>query len=112
MSDIKCCTACAYNHVHNHLEPCKSCDTKLSTFFPVEKVAEKPEMVNHPAHYQGANECIDVMVGMFGTQAVIDFCRCNAYKYRFRADMKNGEEDIKKAEWYETKMLEMQGLKP
>lgn len=65
--------------------------------------------VNHPKHYQGKHECIDIMIAMFGKQAVIDFCKCNILKYRWRADKKNGEEDIKKAEWYETKLLELEG---
>lgn len=59
-------------------------------------------MVNHPTHYQGNRECIDVMVDMFGVDSVIAFCRCNSFKYRFRSSRKNGEEDIRKAEWYET----------
>ena len=67
--------------------------------------------VNHPTHYQGKNECIDVMVAMFGIEAVKHFCMCNAYKYRFRSNMKNGEEDIKKAEWYEDKLIELGGTK-
>lgn len=65
--------------------------------------------VNHPAHYQGKNECIDVMVAMFRKEAVKHFCMCNAYKYRFRADKKNGAEDIEKAEWYESKLIELRG---
>lgn len=69
------------------------------------------EKVDHPEHYQGKNECIDVMIAMFGTEAVKSFCRCNAYKYRFRADKKNGEEDIRKAEWYESKLIELEGEK-
>ena len=67
------------------------------------------EAVNHPNHYQGKNECIDVMIAMFGVEAVKHFCMCNAYKYRFRSNMKNGEEDIKKAEWYEDKLIELGG---
>ena len=68
------------------------------------------DAVHHPSHYQGKNECIDVMVAMFGEEAVKHFCMCNAYKYRYRADKKNGEEDIKKAEWYETKLIELGGI--
>lgn len=68
------------------------------------------EKVNHPVHYQGKNECIDVMIAMFGKEAVKHFCMCNAYKYRFRADMKNGAEDIEKAEWYESKLIELGGV--
>lgn len=56
---------------------------------------EKKDNVNHPAHYQGKNECINVMIAMFGVEAVKHFCMCNAYKYRFRADKKNGAEDMK-----------------
>lgn len=69
---------------------------------------KKPDVVNHPEHYtSGAHECIDVMVEMFGIQAVIDFCKCNIFKYRFRSHLKNGEEDIKKAEWYEEKLMQL-----
>ena len=68
---------------------------------------KKSDNINHPQHYQGKNECIDVMVAMFGVKAVKHFCMCNAYKYRFRANMKNGEEDIRKAEWYESKLISL-----
>lgn len=74
------------------------------------KGEHESDSVNHPSHYQGKNECIDVMVAMFGAEAVKHFCMCNAYKYRYRADKKNGEEDIKKAEWYETKLIELGGI--
>lgn len=86
-------------------------DKQYSAFFDVANVPE-PDNVNHPAHYQGAHECIDVMKAMFGVEAVKAFCRCNAFKYRFRAGMKNGEEDIRKAEWYEDyliKLIEQEG---
>lgn len=69
--------------------------------------AEKPEMVDHPAHYQGKHECIEVMRALFGDKAVADFCRCNSFKYRFRADKKGGAEDIRKAEWYEEYLVKM-----
>ena len=71
---------------------------------------KESDNVNHPQHYQGKNECIDVMVAMFGLDAVKHFCMCNAYKYRFRADKKNGAEDIEKAEWYESKLIELGGV--
>ena len=67
----------------------------------------KEEAVNHPVHYQGKHECIEVMRHMFGDSAVRAFCRCNAFKYRFRSRMKNGEEDVKKAEWYEDYLIQM-----
>lgn len=67
-----------------------------------------PNNVNHPSHYQGKHECIDEMIKLFGVQAVIGFCKCNVYKYRYRADRKGGEEDIKKAEWYMDKLIELE----
>ena len=64
------------------------------------------DKVNHPSHYQGKHECIEVMRALFGDEAVKDFCKCNAYKYRFRAGKKgSAEEDIKKAEWYEDYLM-------
>jgi len=69
---------------------------------------EKKETVNHPAHYQGKFECIDEMLSLFGINAVMTFCKLNVYKYRFRANQKNGQEDIEKAEWYMTKLKELQ----
>lgn len=60
-------------------------------------INEVTNNVNHPAHYQGKNECIDVMIALFGVEAVKGFCACNAYKYRFRSQAKNGDEDIKKS---------------
>ena len=68
--------------------------------------------VDHPSHYQGKNECIDVMIAMFGIEAVKGFCKCNAFKYRFRAGNKAGnsaEQDVEKAEWYETYLMKLEG---
>jgi hypothetical protein len=67
--------------------------------------------VNHPEHYQGKHECIDVMRVMFGDEAVKGFCKCNAFKYRFRAGRKEentADQDIKKAEWYEDYLFKME----
>lgn len=66
------------------------------------------DAVNHPRHYQGKHECIEIMRAMFGDEAVKSFCRCNSFKYRFRADAKNKAEDIKKAEWYEDYLIKME----
>lgn len=73
---------------------------------------DKPEAVDHPAHYQGKHECIEIMRALFGDQAVADFCRCNSFKYRFRADGKGGAEDIRKAEWYEEYLMKMNTADP
>lgn len=71
-----------------------------------------PDMVNHPSHYnQGKYECIDVMVETFGKEATMDFCLLNAFKYVWRTGEKNGAEDVKKADWYLHKYLELEGKK-
>lgn len=69
------------------------------------------DSVNHPSHYQGKHECIDEMIALFGVEAVKAFCKCNVYKYRFRAAEKNGQEDLDKANWYMDKLLELEGEK-
>lgn len=64
--------------------------------------------VNHPSHYEtGKFECIDVMLETQGIEATKHFCICNAFKYLYRANRKNGIEDVKKAEWYLHKYIEL-----
>lgn len=78
-----------------------------------ERLKENKEMakenVNHPKHYnrEGGMECIDEMILVFGKEAVQNFCLCNAWKYRYRAADKNGEEDLKKSDWYLNKYKEL-----
>ena len=69
------------------------------------------DKVNHPQHYNRKNamECIDEMILVFGEEAVKHFCLCNAWKYRYRAADKNGEEDLKKSDWYLKKYKELCG---
>jgi hypothetical protein len=66
--------------------------------------------VNHPSHYEtGKFECIEVMEEVFGVEAVKNFCLCNAFKYLYRTNRKNGLEDVKKCHWYVSKYLEIIG---
>lgn len=59
--------------------------------------------VDHPSHYNinGRKECIVEMLEKFGEDAVRAFCVLNAYKYRYRHELKGGAEDLQKAEWYD-----------
>ena len=69
-----------------------------------------PEEINHPDRYAGGKyECIDIMQDVFGADAVKHFCILNAFKYVWRAEKKNGIEDIKKAVWYLNKYIELGG---
>ena len=64
------------------------------------------DLINHPAHYtSGAHECIDVIRAMLSPEEFRGFLKGNVIKYRYRAPMKGGEQDIKKAEWYEERLL-------
>lgn len=66
------------------------------------------DAVTHPSHYtQGGIECIDAMVAAFGKEAVAHFCQCNAFKYIWRSELKNGIQDIDKAMWYLNKYEEL-----
>lgn len=68
------------------------------------------EEVNHPDRYAGGKfECIDVMLDVFGADAVKHFCILNAFKYLWRSEKKNGVEDIRKAVWYLNKYIELGG---
>ena len=71
------------------------------------------DVVNRPAHYTKTSiECIDAMRETQGDEAVKAFCVCNAFKYLWRHNRKNGDEDIKKANWYLNKAVEiMEGEK-
>ena len=70
-----------------------------------------PDPVNHPSHYcqDGSMEAIDEMIAVFGVEAVKNFCLLNVWKYRKRAIFKNGEEDLKKSDWYMNKYVELNG---
>ena len=65
--------------------------------------------VAHPKHYSGKIECIDCI-----ESAVADlngfegFLAGNVIKYVFSFKRKNGKEDLQKAEWYLSKLMEVQ----
>ena len=91
------------NEVRNGFQPTQAKPTMQT--MPV----KFDDVVNHPSHYcTGKYECIEVMTEVFGKEAVQAFCRCNAFKYLYRSDRKNGIEDIKKARWYINKFIDLE----
>ena len=70
--------------------------------------AAKPDMVNHPPHYnQGGVETIDGIRSALGDEAFIAYCRGNAMKYIWRAGHKDDiGQDLKKAIWYLNRALQ------
>ena len=72
-----------------------------------EEVKRSNDLVNSPDHYKsddGKLECIDAMKMAFGKEAVYWFCRCNIFKYDWRAgskgDAEEEERDLKKIAQY------------
>ena len=67
---------------------------------------EQIDLVNNPPHYtQGSIECIDAIEAALGTEGFLAFCRGNIIKYNWRADHKNGGEDLEKARWYAERIV-------
>lgn len=71
------------------------------------KKEEVKDNVNHPSHYtQGNIECIDAIAEatkfLRGIEAV---CTANIIKYVWRWKLKNGIEDLKKAEFYLKRLI-------
>lgn len=86
------------------------------------------DMVNHPGHYKGKLdpmlaavrgaliedvdginiECFEAMVSMFTIEELRGYLRGNSFKYRWRYQKKAGIQDLKKAEWYEKKLLALE----
>lgn len=64
------------------------------------------DLVNHPKHYTGDIECIDVIKQQFGVDGLIKFCLGNAMKYVFRCEHKGTTKmDLEKAVWYLNKAI-------
>lgn len=64
--------------------------------------------VEHPSHYcRGGIECIDAIEASLGKDEFTGFLRGNIIKYIWRYKDKNGLEDLKKAQWYLNKLIEV-----
>lgn len=87
----------------------KSMLARAQVDFLKQEDAPESDMVNEPPHYrQHAMECFDEMVEVFGVEAAKSYCRCAAWKYRYRAPYKGKfEEDNAKADWYLKKLAEL-----
>ena len=68
-----------------------------------------PDTVNHPSHYSepGKIECIDALKDAMTKEEFIGFCKGNVMKYLWRCNKKNGTADLKKAQWYLNKLVEV-----
>jgi len=68
--------------------------------------AKQTDMVNSPPHYnQRGVECIEAIEAATG-DGYEYYLQGNILKYLWRYRYKNGTEDLKKAQWYLTKLIE------
>jgi hypothetical protein len=73
------------------------------THSPVEE-----EKVDHPPHYtKGGIECIDGIKASMTIEAFEGYLKGNVMKYLWRYRYKNGLEDLKKAQWYLNKLVDL-----
>lgn len=87
------CESPHWNTVSGTHRVCLDCG---QDFYTDVDYSPQPDMVNHPPHYTAhpsGVECIQITEHM-------SFCLGNAVKYIWRADLKNGTEDLEKAKWY------------
>ena len=85
------------------MEQIKICDVNC-----YERTDADFDVVERPQHYTSTSiECIDAMMETQGVEATKQFCICNAFKYLWRHNAKNGDEDIKKASWYLNKAVSL-----
>ena len=67
------------------------------------KTNNLPDTVDHPQHYaSGKVECIDALEAIASTHTdpVAALHTCMIVKYLWRWHLKNGAEDLDKANWY------------
>ena len=110
------CENCAFYDGQNAENPCGIVDV-MGRFGEdnednysanIDNTRDSFDRVSHPSHYCISQfECIDVMLETQGIEAVKHFCLCNAFKYLYRHNGKNGDEDVRKAFWYIKKYLEL-----
>ena len=69
----------------------------------------KNDKVNHPLHYtQGKIECIDAIESATtDLTGIVAVCVANVIKYVWRFALKNGTEDLDKADFYLQKLRQL-----
>ena len=68
---------------------------------------DKEDMVNHPPHYNKYGvECIEAIQSATG-EGYEYYLQGNIIKYLWRYRYKNGVQDLEKAQWYLSKLIEI-----
>lgn len=67
------------------------------------------DLVNHPSHYTSSPsgiECIDAIESALSPEEFRGFIKGNVIKYAWREKLKGGDEDLKKARWYLSRLVD------
>lgn len=66
------------------------------------------DAINPPYYQRYPKEAIDMMMDIFGRDAVAQYCLINAMKYRLRIGHKDDlQQELEKEEWYLNKYHEL-----
>ncbi len=64
------------------------------------------DVVNKPKHYnQGNVECLEAIEASMTKEQFVGYLKGNIQKYLWRFEHKNGIEDLKKAEFYLSRLI-------
>lgn len=113
MATNNICTRCEHYLTNPKIEPCLICwfnDGGTTSYFKEKNknYESDDKMVSHPDHYQTKTGLETIRVieaftdGLKGIEAV---CTANVIKYICRWKKKNGLQDLKKAQWYLTYLI-------
>ena len=105
-------------HLYNVRQPQPAEDDPLVIKMPMDKlraaISMQPpqDMVNHPSHYtQGGVECIEALKASMSAEEFRGYLKGCNMKYMWRYRLKNGLEDLRKAQWYLNRLIrELEGL--
>jgi hypothetical protein len=69
------------------------------------------DKINHPTHYtQGGIECIEAIKAALTADEFRGYIKGTILKYVWRERIKNGDEDLKKAEWFINYFIKNMGV--
>ena len=68
--------------------------------------SDEADMINHPPHYAGSGiECIEAIKAQLTEEEYRGYLKGNIVKYIWREKEKGGDESLKKAYWYLSRLI-------
>jgi hypothetical protein len=72
------------------------------------EIWEESDTVNHPSHYNsGGVECIEAIEAQLTKEEYRGYLKGNVAKYLWREKQKGGTESLQKAQWYLSRLIEL-----